>query len=102
MFSGKIDGKQVSLFVRHGANGTFLGLVGDNNTDLGTANIRTRENGSPVLVIDLKGEGEKKVAIFASISKHVSDETLVELGLNVAKQAEKKAAYEASKATAKA
>ena len=65
MYSGKVGGKQVSLFLRHGANGNFLGLVGDENADLGTANIRTRANGSPVLVIDFKGEGEQKTSIFA-------------------------------------
>ena len=96
MYSGKIDGKQVSLFLRHGANGNFLGLVGDNNVDLGTANIRTRVNGAPVLVLDLRNEAGEKTPVFASVSKKVDDQTLVELGLNLEKRAAKVAA--ASKA----
>ena len=98
MYSGKIGGKQVSLFLRKGSKGNFLGLVGDNNTDMGTANIGTLGNGTPVLVLDVLGADGKKTPVFASISKKVDNETLVMLGLNVAKQAEKAAAAKTKEA----
>jgi hypothetical protein len=102
LYSGKIGKKQVSFFLRKGSKGNFLGLVGDKiegtnqYEDLGTANVGTLGNGTPVLVIDYKNADGTKTPIFASISKKVDNEALVAIGLNTAKQAEKAAAAAAA------
>jgi hypothetical protein len=102
LYSGKIGSKQVSLFLRKGSKGSFLGLTGakiegtNNYEDLGTANVGTLGNGTPVLVIDFVGADGKKTPVFASISKKVSNDDLIAIGLNVAKQAEKAAAAAAA------
>ena len=107
LFDGKIDGVKVSAFLRKGPKGNFLGLAGDKDeatglsADLGAANVGTRQNGIPVLVIDLKKADGTKQTVFASISKKVDNEMLVNLGMNVEKQAEKRATA-AAKAAAKA
>jgi hypothetical protein len=106
LYSGKIGKKQVSLFLRKGSKGNFLGLVGDKiegsdkYEDLGTANVGTLGNGTPVLVIDFKNADGTKTPIFASISKKVDNEALVAIGLNVAKQAEKAEKAAAAKTAA--
>jgi hypothetical protein len=102
LYSGKIGTKRVALFLRKGSKGSFLGIVGDkiegsnNSEDLGTANVGTLGNGTPVLVMDFVGADGKKTPVFASISKKVSNDDLVAIGLNVAKQAEKAAAAAAA------
>jgi hypothetical protein len=106
LYSGKVGTKRVALFLRNGKNGAFLGLVGDkiegskNSEDLGTANVRTLGNGTPLLVMDFIGTDGKKTPVFASISKKVSNDELIAIGLNVAKQAEKVAAAAAPKTAA--
>jgi hypothetical protein len=106
LYSGKIGSKQVSFFLRKGAKGNFLGLTGakiegtNNYENLGTANVGTLGNGTPVLVIDFIGADGKKTPVFASISKKVSNDDLVAIGLNVVKQAEKAAAAAAPKKAA--
>lgn len=111
LFDGKIDGVKVAAFLRKGPKGNFLGLAGDVDektglsADLGAANVGTRANGIPVLVIELKKADGTKQTVFASISKKVDNEMLANLGMNVEKQAEKRAtsaATAAAKATAKA
>ena len=99
VYSGKVGDQQVSLFLRKAATGQFLSVVGEGNVTLGTANIRTRAAGSPVLVISLHGDGGQKTSVFASVSKMLDNDTLVSLGLNLAKQAEKIAAAKAAKAS---
>lgn len=96
LFSGKIDGVQTSAFLRKGPKGAFLSLVGDKgpdgkSADLGVANVGTRANGIPVLVIDLKKADGTSQTVFASISKQVDQAMLENIGMNVEKQAEKRA-----------
>lgn len=103
LFSGKIGAKRVSFFLRKGSKGNFLGLVGDKLTDgsgksedLGTANVGTLGSGIPVMVIDFIGADGKKTPIFATISKKLSNEDLIGIGMNAERQA-KKVADAASK-----
>ena len=98
LFDGKIGGKRVSMFLRKGPNGNFLGLVGEKLTDgsnnsenMGSANVRTLGTGVPILVIDLIGSDGKKTPVFASISQKVSQEVLESIGLDAVKQAERRA-----------
>jgi hypothetical protein len=109
LFDGKIDDVHVSMFLRKGPKGQFLGLVGDKkegderSPDLGTANIVTTTSGSPRLAINMKNaDGTKAEVIFASISKKVDNEMLVKIGLNEAKQIEKRATAAAKAAAAPA
>lgn len=100
LFDGNLDGKHVSAFLRQGKKGPFLSIVGDGkdaegkSEQVATANVVTRASGSPALAITMAD----KTTVFASISKKVDDELLVKMGLNVEKQAEKRAA--AAKAAA--
>jgi hypothetical protein len=106
--NGKIGDTHVSMFLRNGPNGAFLGLVGDKkegearSPDLGTANVVTSATGSPRLAITLKKADGAKETIFASISKKVENETLLQIGLNETKQAEKRASAAAKVAAAPA
>ncbi len=105
IFDGKIGNKRVSFFLRSGPKGPFLSLVGDklndgsnNSENLGTAKVVTLGSGTPILAIDFVGADGKKTPVFASISKKITNDELVAMGLDVAKQAEKKAAAQAKKA----
>jgi hypothetical protein len=108
LFDGKIGDTHVSMFLRNGPKGAFLGLVGDKkegearSPDLGTANVVTSATGSPRLAITLKKADGAKETIFASISKKVENETLLQIDLNETKQAEKRASAAAKVAAAPA
>lgn len=101
LFGGTIDGQKVSAFLRQGPKSPFLSIVdnekGGEGKQIATANVRTRENGAPMIVID---KGEEK--IFASVSKKVEDDLLVKMGLNLETQAEKRAKFAADAAAPEA
>lgn len=102
LFSGKIGDKRVAFFLRQGAKGPFLGLVGNkldngNSEDLGTANIVTAKAGAPRLVIQM---GEQR--LFGSVSKKLDQAMLVSLGLNEDLQRTKREASEAAAVAAAA
>lgn len=97
LFDGKVGNDHVSLFLRNGTKGHFLGVVGNKDAEgkspnLGTANVVTTKRGTPRLAINMKDADGKKTVIFASISKKVDQEMLVKIGLNETKQATKRAA----------
>ncbi len=94
VFDGTIDGVRASAFLRKGPKKPFLSIVGDkkegeaNSPQIATANVVTSANGTPRLAITMTGQKE---AVFASISKKVSDEVLVTLGLDIELQSKKRA-----------
>lgn len=104
VFDGKIDGVHVSAFLRKGKNGPFLSLVGDkkdeqgHNPQIATARVVTNEAGIPKVAIQMAGAEKGAKPLWASISKKIDDEMLVKLGLDAAKQAEKRAAKAAAPA----
>ncbi len=103
MFKGKVGDKRVAMFLRHGARGPFLGLVGDkiegtnNYENLGTANVITGKTGSPRLVMRMGDE-----RLFCSVSKNLDNEMLVRLGLDKNIQQQKREASESEQQEASA
>jgi hypothetical protein len=101
MFSGKVGEKRVAMFLRHGARGPFLGLVGDKiegtnqYENLGTANVITGKTGSPRLVMRM---GDDR--LFCSVSKNLDNEMLVRLGLDENIQQQKREAAESEQPAA--
>jgi hypothetical protein len=93
LFSGKVGDKRMSMFLRHGVRGPFLGLVGgkiegtNQYESLGTANVITSKSGAPRLVMRMGSE-----RLFCSVSKNLDDDLLVRLGLDLEIQQQKREA----------
>lgn len=93
-FDGKIGEKRVGIYIRNGAKGSFLSIIGDKLPDgkyeqLGTGNIMAVKGGVAKLVIKMVDSPQD--SIWADIGENVPEELLVRAGLDLEKLAKKKA-----------
>lgn len=97
-FSGTIGDKKVGAYIRGSAKGPWIALTGERDAEgkyeqVGSANIIVNKNAKIRMSLKLAGSAD---TIWVSISDKVSQEMLVECGLNLeileAKRAEVAAA----------
>lgn len=93
---GTIGARRVAAYIQHGAKGSFLSLIdskagkGENGkyTQVGRANLVLNAAGIPKLAISLEGV---EATVWAETSLRADQRILVDMGLNLELQAQKKA-----------
>lgn len=99
-FDGTFGENRVSAYFRQGPKGNFLALFNSAKRDdgsheqIGTAQVVSNVAGIPKLAMNIN-----KRTMWAEVSKKVPQDMLVECGLDLGKQAAKKKAYVAQKAS---
>lgn len=85
MFSGSVDNKHASAFMRQSRDSRkrpFLSFVNNENIQIATGNVIVNEAGIPLLAMRLEGSVRTQ---WVSIGKGVSDDVLLMLGVDPAK-----------------
>lgn len=97
-FDGALSGKRIGAYFRQGRKGNFIAIFdstqrADGKHDqLGTAQVVSNIAGVPKLAITFEGS-----TAWAEVSRKVPEAMLVQCGLDLGKQSQKKKAYAAKK-----
>lgn len=90
---GEVNKQRCSVFLRNGAGGIFLSIVGErgangHNLPIATGKLVTGPAAVPKMVLKLEGSDE---AVWVEVSVDATTELLVKLGLNMERLEFKKA-----------
>ncbi len=96
-FVGTVGDTKIAGYIRKGSRSSFIAFVGDRGVDgkypqLGTGNIVVNKNAKSRLSVKMTGSEE---TIWVNVSDKISQELLVECGLDLTKLQEKKDALAA-------
>lgn len=84
-FVGTVGETKVGGYIRNGSKGSFIALVGDRDKEgkypqLGAGNVIVNRNGKVRLSVKMTGSEE---TLWAGISENMTQDMLVECGLNL-------------------